>query len=443
MLGFLGNKIQGKLDDLGRKTKLDESDIKSAIRDIKMILVESDVNYKVAKEFCKNIEEKSLGEEILKGLNPSEQIFKIVKDELHKLLSGDNELNFKENNYILMVGLQGAGKTTTTAKIAHFLRKKKEKNNPLLVACDVYRPAAIDQLKTLGKQLNIDVYSEEDTKDVISIAKNALEFATSNGNDLVIFDTAGRTHIDTELMGEIELLQKTINSAETLLVVDGTVGQVAVEVAEEFSKYVDITGLVFTKMDGDSRGGGLLSVKSVTGKDIKLLGMSEKMDGLEFFNPERVVNRILGEGDLLGLIEKAEEFADEQETEDMMNKMTAGKFDFNDFLKQMKTMKKMGGITSIMGMIPGMKKIDTSMINDDELKKVEAIIESMTQKERSNPNILNSSRKRRIAQGSGRAPSEVNKLIKRFEQSKKMMKQMGNMKDMDPEKIMNMIGGKK
>lgn len=435
MLDILGNKIQDKLDNLGRKTKIEEVDIKSAINEIKMILVESDVNYKVAKEFCKEIEEKSLNEKILKGLNPQEQIMKIVRDELLNLLSGDNELHFATNNIIMMVGLQGAGKTTTTGKIANFLRKKKTKSNPLLVACDVYRPAAIEQLHTIGKQLNIDVYSE-DSKDVLQIAQNAIKFAQTNNNDLIIFDTAGRTHVDETLMEEIKKLQTTFNPSETLLVLDSTVGQIATDVADSFQKYVNITGLVFTKMDGDTRGGGLLSVKKITNTDIKVLGTSEKMDGIELFDPERVVSRILGEGDVLGLIEKAEEFASEEESKDLTNKMLEGRFDLNDFLKQMKTVKKMGGITSILGMIPGMKKVDTSMINDGELKKIEAIIESMTPEERTKPLILNASRRKRIAAGCGREVRDVNQLIKRFEQSKKMMKQM---KNMDMDKMMNMF----
>ncbi|MFV0287972.1 MAG: signal recognition particle protein [Mycoplasmatales bacterium] len=380
MLDILGNKIQNKLDDLGRQTKIEEADIKQVIKDIRMILLESDVNYKVAKEFCQEIEQKALNQEILKGLKPSDQIMKIVKDELLALLQGDNELKFTTNNIILMVGLQGAGKTTTTGKIANFLRKKKIKHNPLLVACDIYRPAAIDQLHVIGKQLNIEVYSEKDNQDVNNIVKNALKFAQEHNHDLIILDTAGRLHIDENLMEEVKTLQDNYQPTETLLVLDSTVGQIATDVANSFKEYVNITGLVFTKMDGDSRGGGLLSVKKVTGADIKLLGISEKMDGIELFNPERVVSRILGQGDVLGLIEKAEEFTNEEEANDMANKMLEGKFDLNDFLKQMKMVKKMGGITSLLGMIPGMKKIDTSMINEDELKKIQSIIESMTDK---------------------------------------------------------------
>ncbi len=436
MLDILGNKIQDKIDDLGRKAKIEEQDVKLAIKDIRMILLESDVNYKVAKEFCKKIEEKAIDESVLKGLSPSQQIMKIVKDEMLLLLEGNNELDFSKNNIMLMVGLQGAGKTTTTGKIANFLRKKKIKNNPLLIACDVYRPAAIEQLHTIGKQLSIDVYSEKDNKNVLEIAKNGIKFAKENNNDLIILDTAGRLHVDEELMKEVKELQDTFNPSETLLVIDSTVGQIATDVANSFKEYVDITGLVFTKMDGDTRGGGLLSVKSVTGADIKLLGISEKMDGIELFNPQRVVSRILGEGDVLGLIEKAEEFADEKEANDMANKMLSGKFDLNDFLKQMKTIQKMGGISSLLSMIPGMNKMNLNSVDESELKKVQSIIESMTDEERKQPLILNASRRKRIAMGCGREVRDVNSLIKRFDQSKKMMKQM---KNMDMNKMMNMF----
>ncbi len=436
MLDILGNKITDKIDNLGRKTKIEESDIKETIKEIRMILLESDVNYKVAKEFSAQIEQEALNKEILKGLNPSEQILKIVKDQMLELLEGDNQIHLSNNNIIMMVGLQGAGKTTTTGKIANFLRKKKTKNNPLLVACDVYRPAAIDQLHVIGKQLNIDVYSQKDTKDVDQIVNNALNYAKENNNDLIILDTAGRLHVDKELMEEVKSIQDNYKPSETLLVIDSTVGQIATDVANSFKEYVNITGLVFTKMDGDTRGGGLLSVKKVTGADIKFLGTSEKMDGIELFDPQRVVSRILGQGDVLGLIEKAEEFASEEEANDMAQKIMAGKFDLNDFLKQMKTIKKMGGITSILSMMPGMKKIDTSAINDDELKKIQAIIESMTEKERQTPAILNASRRKRIALGCGKEVRDVNSLIKRFEQSKKMMKQMQNM---DMNKMMDMF----
>lgn len=435
MLEILGNQISNKLDDIGRQKTITEADLKASLRDIRLMLLEADVNYTVAKNFCKEIEVQAATEDILKGLNPGQQVVKIVKDKMTELLAGDNELNLTNNNIIMMVGLQGSGKTTSTGKIALYLRKKKIKNNPLLVALDVYRPAAIEQLKTLGRQISVDVYSE-DSKDVLSIAKNACAYAKENNHDLIIFDTAGRMHVDETMMQEIKSLQIAHNPTETLLVIDGSIGQAAVDISKNFSEYVGVSGLVFTKMDSDTRGGALFSVKKATGIDIKFLGTSEKMAGLEEFVPSRVIGRILGEGDVLGLIEKAEEFADQEDTEKMANKMLEGKFDLNDFLKQIKMVKKMGGINSILGMIPGMKKIDTSMIDEKEFIKIQAMIESMTDAERVNPNVLNASRRRRIASGSGTTVQQVNSLIKRYEQSKKMMKQM---KNMDPNKMMNMF----
>jgi len=425
MLDLFSNQIQTKLEDIGRKKNINEEDLKITLREIRLILIEADVNYKVAKDFCKAIEEKALKSEILKGLDAGEQVIKIVKDEILELLKGDNELKLN-NNIIMMVGLQGSGKTTSTGKIANLLRKNKTKNKPLLVACDVYRPAAIQQLQTLGKQLGIEVY-HEDHKDVEKIATNAIEYANNNGHDLVILDTAGRMHVDTEMMEEIKNIQKKFNPAETLLVIDGSIGQLAVDIANQFRDYVNVSGLVFTKMDSDTRGGAIFSVKKSTGIDIKFLGVSEKMDGLELFNPERVVGRILGQGDVLGLIEKAEMFAEDNDLESTAQRMMEGQFDLNDFLKQMKTMKKMGGLTSIMGMIPGMNKIDTSMIDESEMKRAQAIIESMTSEERKKPAILNAKRRIRIAKGSGTTVQQVNKLIKGYENSKKMMKQMKNM----------------
>lgn len=425
MLDLISDQLQNKLTDIARQKTVTETDLKSNIRDIRLILVEADVNYKVAKDFCKNIETMVLGSEILKGLNQGEQITKVVRDELLNLLGGDNELKLGNTNIIMMVGLQGSGKTTSTGKIASYLRKKHSYKKPLLVACDVYRPAAINQLQTLGRQLSIEVYTE-DHKDVNVIAGNAISYAKSNGFDVVILDTAGRMHVDVEMMEEIKLLQTNYQPDETLLVVDGSIGQMAVDIADEFGKYVTISGLVFTKMDSDTRGGAIFSVKQTTGVDIKFLGVSEKMDGLEEFNPERVVGRILGDGDILGLIERAEQFADE-DMEAQAMKMLEGKYDLNDFLKQMKMMKKMGGLSSIMKMMPGKMKLDTSMIDENEVKRMQAIIESMTPKERTNPNILNASRRKRIAAGSGTSVQQVNKLIKGYEDSKKMMKQMKNM----------------
>ncbi len=436
MLDVFSSQIQGKLDDLGRKKNLTEEDLRVSLREIRLVLLEADVNYKVAKNFCKRVEERAKEEEILNGLDAGEQVIKVVRDEMVALLEGDNSISFDRNNIMMMVGLQGSGKTTSTGKIANFLRKKKLKNKPLLVACDVYRPAAIQQLQTLGKQLGIEVYAE-DSKDVLQIAANAVAYAKENKHDLVIFDTACRMHVDTAMMEEIKALQETYNPSETLLVIDGSIGQLAVDIAAEFGNYVNVSGLVFTKMDSDTRGGAVFSVKEVTGIDIKFLGISEKMDGLEEFNPDRVVGRILGQGDVLGLIEKAEMFAEDNDTTAMAEKMLEGKFDLNDFLKQMKMISKMGGIASLMSMLPGVgKKFDSSMIDEKQVKRTQAIIESMTEAERTNPKILNASRRKRIAEGSGTRVQDVNKLIKGYEDSKKMMKQM---KNMDMNKINNMF----
>lgn len=436
MLEIFSKQISEKLDGIGRKKTLTQDDLKKSLREIQMLLLEADVNLKVAKEFILNINEKAISQNILIGLNPGEQVVKIVKDEMIDLLSGDNQLKITNSlDIIMMVGLQGSGKTTSSAKVASFLRKKKRKNKILLVAADVYRPAAIDQLKTLGKQLSIDVFSL-DTKDVAKIAKEAHEYARSEGYDLVIFDTAGRMHVDNEMMDEIKALHDTHKPCETLLVVDGSIGQAAVDIASTFNEYVNITGLIFTKMDSDTRGGAIFSVKKTIGSDIKFLGISEKLDGLEEFEPTRVVGRILGDGDVFGLIEKAEEFAEDNDTEKMAKKMLDGKFDFNDFLAQLKMMKKMGGLSSILSMLPGKMKLDKSQIDEKQFVKVQAIIESMTAAERKNANILNAKRKIRIANGSGTTVQDVNRLIKQYEQSKKMMKQM---KNMDMSKMANMF----
>lgn len=434
MLSFIGKQISTKLDDIGRKTTLTEDDLKKELIDIRRMLIEADVNYKVAKDFCNTIKETAINENILKGLSPGEQIVKIVRDNLQDLLAGDNQLHLT-NNIVMMVGLQGSGKTTSTGKIAKFLKDQKTKNKPLLVALDVYRPAAIEQLKTLGKTLGVDVFSM-DTTDVHLIAKEAREFAKQNNNDLLIFDTAGRMHVDTQMMQEVEKLQKDHNPCETLLVIDGSIGQQAVDIAQNFKEYLTITGLVFTKMDSDTRGGAIFSVKKATGTDIKFLGTSEKMEGLESFDPERVIGRILGDGDMLGLIQKAETYSSEMDTEKMANKLLEGKFDLEDFLSQMKMMKKMGGLSSILSMLPNMNKFDMSKVDENELIRTQAIIESMTKKERQHPQILNAQRRKRIALGSGTSVQQVNRLIKNYEQSKKMMKQF---KNMDMNKMMNMF----
>lgn len=426
MLDFFSNKIQNKLDNLGRQTKLTEADLKSELREIRRILVEADVNYQIAKDFCKEIESEAINQKILVGLNPGEQVVKLVKDKILELLKGDNTLHVNKNNTIMMVGLQGSGKTTTTGKLAHYFSKKMN-YNPLLVACDVYRPAAIDQLHQVGGQLNIDVYSEKDNKDVVEIAKHAKEYAKQHHKDLIFLDTAGRTHIDEQMMEEIKQLAEVIKPEQILLVIDGTIGQIAVDIANDFNSYVPITGLVFTKMDSDARGGAILSVKKSTNIDIKFLGTSEKMNGLEAFDAQRVVSRILGEGDMIGLIEKAEEYAEEHDLEADAERILKGKFDLNDYIKQIKMMNKLGGFKNLLKMIPGFNKIDTSTIDEKEFVKIQAMIESMTPKERSKPMIINGGRRKRIAMGSGCSVQDVNRLLKNYETMKKMVKQMKNM----------------
>lgn len=436
MLDLFSNQIRSKLDDIGKKKQLNEQDLKITLREIRLILVEADVNYQVAKNFCQDIEKKAIGSGVLTGLNAGEQITKIVKDEMLELLSGENQLIFEKQDIIMMVGLQGSGKTTTSGKLASFLRKKKTIKNPLLVALDVYRPAAIEQLITIAKQLAVGVYYQKETIDVMQIAKDAIVFAKENNHDLIIFDTAGRMHVDEDMMQEIKKIQEEYEPKETLLVIDGAIGQIAVDIANQFQNYVNLNGLIFTKMDSDTRGGAVFSVKKATDLEIKFLGTSEKMDGLESFDPKRVVSRILGQGDVLGLIEKAEEYADEIDDEDMSKKMMEGKFDLNDFLAQMKMMKKMGGLSSILKMLPQVKKLNEMNIDDKQLIKTQAIIESMTAIERSTPSILNAKRRMRIANGSGVRVQDVNKLIKGYEQSKKMMKQM---KNMDMDQMMKML----
>ncbi len=435
MLDIFGNNIQKKLTDLGRQTTLTEADLKTELREIRRILVEADVNYSVAKTFCKELEQEAIDQKILVGLNPGEQVVKLVKDKMIDLLQGDSNTIIKPHDIIMMVGLQGSGKTTTTGKLAHML-KKKQNLKPLLVACDVYRPAAIDQLYQVGKQLNIDVYKEEDNKDVLQIANHAIAYAKEHGNDLIILDTAGRTHVDVKMMEEIKTLSESIKPQHTFLVIDGTIGQIAVDIANDFQNYVPITGLIFTKMDSDTRGGAILSVKKTTGIDIKYLGTSEKMNGIEVFDANRIVKRILGEGDIIGLIEKAEEFASETDLENDAMRILEGQFDLNDYLKQIKMVRKMGGFKSLLKMVPGFNKLDTSMIDEKEFIKVQAIVESMTPKERCRPSIINGSRRKRIAKGSGTSVQDVNKLIRNYENARKMMKQM---KNMDLNKLGNMF----
>ena len=432
MFESLGERLQNAIHNIKGYGKITEENITEAMREIRLALLEADVNYKVVKEFTNNVKEKALGEDVASSINPGDLFVKIVKDELTGLLGGEAEdLNMKGNPAILMlVGLQGSGKTTTIGKLANFLRKKHNKK-PLLVAGDVYRPAAIDQLKQLGKQLNIEVY-EEGKKDPVEICKNAIEYAKENKYDYVLIDTAGRLHIDEELMDELENIRKEVNPQEILLVIDSMMGQDAINVITGFNEKLPLTGAILTKLDGDTRGGVALSVRHLTNVPIKFMGTSEKLDGLEAFDPERMAGRILGMGDIISLVEKATEAIDEKEAEKTAKKMQQGKFDLEDFLSSMKQIKKLGPLENLLKLIPGAKKMGLSDIQIDpkQMARIEAIVLSMTPKERRNPDIIKASRKTRIAKGSGTSVQEVNRLLQQFDQMKKMMKQFsnGNMK---------------
>ncbi len=428
--------LQDRLESIIHKAKgygkITEENISEMLREVRIALLEADVNYKVVKEFVNNVKEKALGSEVATSLKPGEVFVKIVNDELVELLGGEaKELNLKGNPAILMlVGLQGSGKTTTAGKLANFLRKKHAKK-PLLVACDVYRPAAIDQLKTIGKELNIPVY-DEGLNNPVETSLNAINFAKENHYDYVLIDTAGRLHIDETLMDELNNIKNKVNPAEILLVIDSMMGQDAINVITGFNEKLDLTGVILTKLDGDTRGGVALSVRHLTNVPIKFIGISEKMDGLDFFDPSRMADRILGMGDVVSLVEKAEEIIDEKEARDTMQKLQKGKYDLDDFLNQMKQIKKLGPLENLIKLIPGARKMGLGDIQIDpkQLAHIEAIIQSMTKEERRDPSILKASRKQRIATGSGRPIQEVNRLLEQFENYKKMMKQVssGNFK---------------
>lgn len=432
MFENLGDRLQGVMDKIRGYGKITEENIGEMTREIRLALLEADVNYKVVKEFIANVKEKALGEEVAKSLKPGEMFVKIVKDELVELLGGEKkDLNIIGNPATLMlVGLQGSGKTTTIGKLANLLRRKYKKN-PLLVACDVYRPAAIDQLKQLGKELSIPVY-EEGKGNPVEISLRAIQYAKENHYDYVLIDTAGRLHIDEELMVELENINKQVNPQEILLVIDSMTGQDAINVIEGFNNRLPLTGAILTKLDGDTRGGAALSVRHLTNVPIKFIGVSEKLDGLEEFYPDRMATRILGMGDLMSIVEKAESVIDEDVALRTAKKMQKGNFDLEDFLDTFKQMKKLGPLENILKMFPGAKKMGLNNIKIDpkEIAHIEAIILSMTPQERRNPDILKASRKIRIAKGSGRTVEEVNRLLKQFEEMKKMMKMMknGNMK---------------
>ena len=423
MLETLGNRFQAIFKKIRGHGRLSESNIKDALREVKMSLLEADVNYKVVKDFTNKISEKAIGTEVIKGVNPAQQFIKLVNDELVELLGGTSSKltkGLRNPTIIMLAGLQGAGKTTFAAKLAKFLKKQNEKL--LLVGVDVYRPAAIKQLQVLGQQIGVDVYSEEDTKDVVGIATRAIEKAKEINATYMIVDTAGRLHIDETLMEELKELKRAIKPQEILLVVDAMIGQDAVNLAESFNNALSVDGVILTKLDGDTRGGAALSIKAVVGKPIKFIGVGEKLNDIEIFHPDRLVSRILGMGDVVSLVEKAQEVIDENEAKSLEEKIKSQKFDLNDFLKQLQTIKRLGSLGGILKLIPGIPKIDDLAPAEKEMKKVEAIIQSMTKEERKKPDILKASRKIRIAKGSGTDVSDVNKLLKQFEQMKSMMK---------------------
>lgn len=428
MFENLSDRLQDVVHKIKGYGKITEENISEMMREIRLSLLEADVNYKVVKEFTNNVKEKALGEEVNKSLNPGELFVKIVKDELTELLGGENTpLNVSGNPATLMlVGLQGSGKTTTIGKLANYLRKNNKKR-PLLVACDVYRPAAIDQLKQIGKELNIEVYSEGKGNPV-EISKNAIKYSKDNGYDYVLIDTAGRLQIDESLMEELDNIQKEVNPDETILVIDSMMGQDAINVINGFNDKIKLSGVILTKLDGDTRGGVALSVKHLTNLPIKFIGVSEKMDGLTPFYPERMASRILGMGDILSIVEQVQSEIDEKEAEKTAKKMMRGNFDLEDFLNQLNQIKKLGPLENLLKLLPGAKKMGLNNINIDPkiMKRTEAIVLSMTLEERRDPSILKASRKKRIADGSGTTVTDVNRLLNQFEDMKKMMKMMGN-----------------
>jgi signal recognition particle subunit SRP54 len=428
----LAERLQGTLQKIRGKGKVNEADVKEMMREVRFALIEADVNLKVVREFVKTVSEKSVGSDVMKSLTPGQQVVKIVKDELTNLMGGEQEpIKFSRNSptVIMMVGLQGAGKTTTSGKLASLLRKKHNRK-PLLVAADVYRPAAIEQLETLGKQLTIPVFSRGTDISPVEIVRQALEEAKKEHHDIVIVDTAGRLHVDEKLMQELADIHELSTPDEVFLVVDAMTGQDAVNVAQNFNETVGITGGVLTKLDGDTRGGAALSIRSVTGKPIKFVGVGERMDALEAFHPERMASRILGMGDVMSLIEKAQDNVDEDKAKELEEKFRTQTFTLDDFLEQLQQVKKMGPLDELLKMMPGAGKIkglENAKVDEGQMGRVEAVIQSMTTKERSTPEIINAHRRRRIAKGSGTSIQDVNRLLKQFEEMKKMVKQMTNM----------------
>ena len=430
MFQNLTEKLANAFKKFRNKGKLTEADVKEGMREVKLALLEADVNFKVVKEFIKSVTERAVGSDVLESLLPAQQIVKIVNEELIKLMGSETpkiNISPKPPTVIMMVGLQGAGKTTHTGKIANLYKQKSK--SPLLVACDVYRPAAVDQLKIVGESVNVPVFSLGTKISPVEIAKAGIEHAKKNGNDMVLIDTAGRLHIDEQLMKELVNIKNATNPTEILLVVDAMTGQDAVNVAKSFNDLLDITGVVMTKMDGDTRGGAALSVKYITGKPIKFIGTGEKLDAIEVFHPDRMASRILGMGDILSLIEKAEAAYDAKNALEMEKKIREQTFTLDDFLDQMKQLKKMGSLDQIAGMLPGVKagSLKDAQIDEKQMARTEAIILSMTKAERNKPDIINGSRRKRIANGSGTSVEEVNRLLKQFDQMKKLMKQFTGM----------------
>ncbi len=426
----LAEKLQDTLKKLKGKGKLSEKDVKAALKEVKLALLEADVNYKVVKNFIKDVEEKAVGSEVMESLTPGQQVIKIVNDKLAELMGGErSDISFSDEppTVIMLVGLQGSGKTTTAGKLSRLFKHKGKQ--PLLVAADIYRPAAIKQLQVLGDRLDIPVFTMGDKKDPVDIAKASISHARSQANDLIIFDTAGRLHVDQDMMAELKDIKSEIKPEEVLLVVDSMTGQDAVNVAREFDEILGINGLILTKLDGDARGGAALSAKSVTGKPIKFIGTGEKLKDLEPFYPDRMSSRILGMGDVLSLIEKAEENIDEKKAKELEEKLRKNKFTLDDFVEQMDQVRNMGPIDQVMGMIPGLsgaKQLKNMQVDEKQLDHIEAIINSMTGEEKNNPDIINGSRRKRIARGSGTKIQEINRLLKQFSKTKKLMKQLNS-----------------
>lgn len=444
MFENLQERLEGALKTLKGQGKITEINIAATVKEIRRALVDADVNYKIAKEFTDKVKDKAMGENVITSVSPGQLMVKIVNDELIELMGGMSmDINLKGSpSVVLISGLQGSGKTTFTHKLAHFLKTKKGRS-PLMVACDIYRPAAIEQLKVLGKVIDVPVYTEDGNMNAVQIAKNAIEHAKVHGFNTVIIDTAGRLAVDEEMMKEIEQVKKAVNPSETLFVVDSMTGQDAVNTAKTFNERLDFDGVVLTKLDGDTRGGAALSIKYTVNKPIKFVSMGEKVDTLDVFYPDRMAQRILGMGDIISFVEKAQEHYDEKKAMELQKKISKNQFDFNDFLAQLNQIRKMGNIKDLLGMLPGVgKAIKDIDIDDNAFNKIEAIILSMTPKERNNPELLNGARRKRIADGSGNSIQEVNQFIKQFEEMKKMMKGMQKMQGAGGGKGMRMPFGK-